>query len=146
MARAAAMTARGAEPRGHHTVPRFYLRRWAADDMVRVTSVEAERRSYLASTAKASIVNDFYRLDVEVAAGVSPVVWEAWHSAIEDRAAPVLEALRDRDGGELDWEDRLALCTSLPPFEPVAGATWRGHGKTWWRASGRSSLTLQIQQ
>jgi hypothetical protein len=123
MARASAMTAAGQEPRRHHTVPRFYLRRWATDDMVAVTDLSPKRHSYTASTGKASIVKDFYRLDETGDAGVSPVMWEVWLSGIEARAAPVLDELERRDVEGLDLDQRLALTTFLASFHTRT----RGH-------------------
>jgi hypothetical protein len=49
--------------RGHHTVPRFYLDRFANDDQqIGVVQLPGDIR-YRQSTRDASVVKDFYNID-----------------------------------------------------------------------------------
>jgi Protein of unknown function (DUF4238) len=49
-------------PRKHHLVPASYLRRWAENDVIRVTDINA-KRTYVTSPEKAARETDFYRLE-----------------------------------------------------------------------------------
>ena len=93
---AAAMTAKGQEPRRHHLVPKFYLERWANGNRIRVTDLDGNK-SFPVAPINALIETDYYRVPAGSFQGGSPVVWETWLSTIEGHAKSVFAAI-DKDG------------------------------------------------
>jgi hypothetical protein len=95
--------------RHHHTVPRFYLNRFADETkhVVRVALPGDERRSI--STTDAAVIKDFYL--VQLPDG-------SWSDAVEDmlgdlenKAAPALQDLIDHDRWPLDSRAREAIAS-----------------------------------
>lgn len=129
-----AMTASGQEPRAHHVVPRFYLDRWAEDNRVMVTDLDAHT-SFNPDPKKALIENDFYRVPAGTAAGSdSPVVWEAWLSQVEGIAAGVFEK-RDRVGiSGMDGEDFGYLAGFIAV--QVTRSRWHRYQARWMSSVG----------
>lgn len=107
---AEAMTAAGQEPKGHHLVPRFYLERWAVNDRIRVTDMVNDRRTFELSPSKAARVNDFYRLEDHEAGDQSPVVYEAWLSEIEGKAAGVIAQILEDGINSMSAQQHSNLC------------------------------------
>jgi len=89
------MTAAKQEPRRHHLVPRFFLDQWSVDGTVQVTDLLRQRHTYTLRPEHALVETDFYRINPDTVDGGSPVAWEAWLSAIEGAAAPLLPPVRD---------------------------------------------------
>ncbi|WP_146238796.1 DUF4238 domain-containing protein [Arthrobacter livingstonensis] len=93
---AAAMTAKGQEPRRHHLVPKFYLERWAINNRILVTDLDINK-SFPVAPINALIETDYYRVPEGSFQGGSPVVWETWLSTIEGHAKSVFDAI-DKNG------------------------------------------------
>lgn len=68
-------------------------------------------------------MTDFYRLGEESDPEMSPVMWEAWLSGIEGRAAPVVRSLAEKSLEDLDLNEQLALYTFIASFHTRS----RGH-------------------
>lgn len=129
-----AMTASGQEPRAHHVVPRFYLDRWAEDNRVLVTDLDAHK-SFNADPQKTLIENDFYRVPAGTAAGSdSPVVWEAWLSQIEGIAAGVFDKL-DRSGAASLGCDDLGRLAGFIAVQ-VTRSRWHRYQARWMKSVG----------
>lgn len=131
-AAADAMTASGQEPRKHHVVPHFYLKRWAESDRVLVTDVDA-RSSYELDPKNALIETDFYRVAPGTVVGNdSPVVWEAMLSKMEGRAAEAFEKL-DREGYRSLNSDDLGKLVEFVAVQITRSRSHRYKGR--WEAS-----------
>lgn len=90
-----AMAKRPKAPRRHHTVPKFYLRRFAKNNQVRVRSRDLTR-SFITSVENASVRSHYYTLDVSD--GERSTAVEKMLSEVEGRAAAVMQGL---DRGQL---------------------------------------------
>ncbi|TFB94298.1 DUF4238 domain-containing protein [Cryobacterium sp. HLT2-28] len=110
---AEAMTAAGQEPKGHHLMPGFYLERWAVNDRIRVTDMVNDRRTFELSPSKAARVNDFYRSEDHEAGDQSPVVYEAWLSEIEGKAAGVIAQILEDGINSMSAQQHSDLCHFL---------------------------------
>jgi Protein of unknown function (DUF4238) len=93
--------------RGHHTVPRFYLDRFANDDQqIGVVQLPGDIR-YRQSTRDASVVKDFYNIDNRA----DPNAIENLIAEIEGDAAAVFRKVLDDHHWPLDSNDRSILAT-----------------------------------
>jgi hypothetical protein len=105
-------------PKLHHVVPRFFLRRFADDDLVSVVSRDGSVPSFTASVDVVLAEKYFYDTDVNGA----PNAWwvESMLADLEGRAKPVLDKI---DGGVFPprGDDREILAMF------VATALVRGH-------------------
>lgn len=108
--RAAAMVARGEEPRKHHLVPRFYLQRWAQDGQLRVTDLET-RASFLSSPATAGRRTDFYRFEDGARSRGTAIDWEVFLSGMEGKIAATFRRMLDDEVpvGRLPVEEQVDL-------------------------------------
>lgn len=90
--------------RHHHTVPRFYLNRFADNTrhIVRVALPGEERRSI--STADAAVAKDFYL--VELPDGTWSDAVEDMLADLENRAAPVIQAIAENRLWPIDRQAR----------------------------------------
>lgn len=129
-----AMTAGGQEARKHHVVPRFYLDRWAENNRVTVTDLDAHT-SFNIDPAKALIENDFYRVPAGTVAGSdSPVVWEAWLSQVEGVAAAVFDKLDNFGARSLDGDDRGRLAGFVAV--QITRSRWHRYQARWMNSVG----------
>jgi len=91
----------------HHTVPRFYLQRFA-DSRNRVTRVVLPgTKRHLQSINSATVVNEFYTLVQQD--GQPSDAYEQFLSTIEGAAAPAFEAILDRGEWPLTPELKFVL-------------------------------------
>ncbi len=114
----------GAAPRKHHLIPTFYLRRWEADGLLRVTDVD-QRHSFLTSAANAARETDFYSLESQDLdpSEVPPLLAETALSRLESAAAEALAVLLD-DCGRLSSQQRFDL-TALMLMQYTRGRLHR---------------------
>ncbi|MFN6552275.1 DUF4238 domain-containing protein [Mycolicibacterium septicum] len=95
--------------RGHHTVPRFYLDRFANDDnqlgVARLTS----KKRFRLSTGNASVMRDFYNIDLRD----NPNAVEDFLSDIERDAAAVFRKVLVDRSWPLRAHERAILATFL---------------------------------
>ncbi|MCV7401285.1 DUF4238 domain-containing protein [Mycobacterium fragae] len=93
--------------RGHHTVPRFYLDRFANDGhQIGVLRLPGDIR-YRQSTRDVSVVRDFYNIDNRA----DPNAVENLIAEIEGEAAAVFRKVLDDHQWPLDNNDRSILAT-----------------------------------
>jgi len=108
--RTTTMTKQAKEPRRHHAVPKFYLRRFAKNDQIRVRSRDL-KRSFITSIDNASVRSHYYTLDLSNGARSTAV--EKMLSDLESTAASVI---RGFDNGQLPVgaeRDNFALFLAL---------------------------------
>ena len=92
--------------RNNHTVPRFYLRRFAHDSKVGAVLLPGEDR-YLQSTKSATVVRDFYILTDE--SGEETDVFEKALGDVENAAAIVIRKVVEDNTWPLSRDDRMGL-------------------------------------
>jgi hypothetical protein len=80
-------------PRRHHTVPKFLLRRFAADDQVQLVWRDDLSRSFPTNVDNALVETDFYNIETD--AGASTEVEELLGTHIEGPAARALRRVVD---------------------------------------------------
>ena len=111
------------EPRRHHLLPQFYLRRFADEgEHLAVVSRDLLKR-FVSSVAKVAAEGDFYT--VETTSGPSQEV-EKLLSRIEDQAAPALDRILAGTFPPPD-DDRIALATFIA-FQFTRN---RAHRRAW---------------
>lgn len=129
-----AMTAKGQEPRAHHVVPRFYLQRWAENNRVTVTDLDAHT-SFSVDPKKALIETDFYRVPAGTVAGSdSPVVWEVWLSQIEGIAKGFFDKLDQSGPRALDGDDFGILAGFIAV--QITRSRWHRYQARWMNSVG----------
>jgi hypothetical protein len=128
------MTAAKQEPRRHHLVPRFFLDQWAVDGSVQVTDLLRQRHTYTVRPEHALVETDFYRINSDTVDGGSPVAWEAWLSAIEGAAAPLLPLVRDAGLHTLPIEQQAQFLQFLA-VQITRSRTYRLQGR-WMLGAG----------
>jgi len=95
------------QSRAHHTVPRFYLERFADDKrQVMRVALPGEQRHRL-SVRNASVVNDFYT--VELVDGSASDEYEKVFSQVEGAAAPAFRAVLDDAVWPLAANQKIAI-------------------------------------
>jgi len=112
-------------PRKHHLIPASYLRRWAVDDLIRVTETDSHK-TYLTSPEKAARETDFYRitaddLDPEE---MPPLLFETMLSQVEGDAKRCIDLLLAGGPRALDMKDSIAFATFLA-FQVTRGRAFR---------------------
>lgn len=115
---AAAMVARGKEPRKHHLVPRFYLERWSEGGMIRSTDIDA-KHSFTSPPEKAAKRTDFYRVEEGTFKWGTPIDFEVFLSVLEGKVAGITRRLLEdslqpsdlgiESEGELLWYVALQM-------------------------------------
>jgi hypothetical protein len=110
------------EPRRHHLLPQFYLRRFANDaDQIKVMARDGQK-SFVTSVAKAAAETDFYT--VETTEGPSQDV-EKLLSRIEDLGAQAIERILKTFPPSNDDREHLAMFIA---FQITRG---RDHRHAW---------------
>jgi hypothetical protein len=97
-------------PRRHHTVPRFYLKRFAKGDKI-VAVHRATNRTLEMTTKNASVRTDFYT--VEGLGEERRYAVEEFLSRFEDDAAPALVRMTTPGGFPVSEKDRVAIAVFL---------------------------------
>lgn len=102
---------RPTQPRMHHYVPQFHLKRWGAGKKNRLHVFDkASRRSWPAKPKDAARERDFYMFDVDR----ERVDFEASLERVESASAPVIQKLISASSvGMLSEADRATLCVFL---------------------------------
>ena len=87
------------EPRAHHFIPQFLLRRWAVNDcrLVRFYRPYREVKAVLQAPAGVGYRRDLYRLEGWPAESVTAIERKYMGPVVDDPAAKALDALIARD-------------------------------------------------
>jgi hypothetical protein len=123
-------------PRKHHVLPACYLRRWAVDGLIRVTTID-ESHEYSTSPEKAARETDFYRLEGESLDPqlVAPNLFEHLLSGIEGWGNEAIEHLLTSPR-TMDPRKQAALALFLG-IQLTRGAGFRAelrqHSTNWFR-------------
>jgi len=99
------------EPRKNHTIPKFYLDRFAANQQIEVLALWENRRRYVSSTVKVATERDFYMAVKED--GTKTYDIEKALSGIEGEAAKAMHRLAYGVLFPPSIADRYALSTFL---------------------------------